>query len=251
MSRGVISREAAQAAHGFGGTSVNSNPMAGLYARAKERNDELRNRYRKELQHRRANERPFVSIAPDNTDDGREPPPPEEKHSASSPSLPSAPLRSLASGSHPSRTMGIILIDIASVDIKALLDGILSVSTNKNITPIFITDTEEFSVFRERGLFFEHVPSRERMQRFGRDRDWQLYANRRLDILAEKWKIDGFVSFGNEDVSAFETLTPDTPELGFWRRQIVRLFRVALRHQAKSTTLEEPDVDSSVSYRVD
>ena len=67
----------------------------------------------------------------------------------------------------PSRNIGIMLVGVGVNDLAPFLDSILMVCDEKDVTPVFLTDVDNFSAFRERGLAFEHLPSREAIGRFG------------------------------------------------------------------------------------
>ena len=246
-------RDVSLATRSLGRPPVSSTPVVNFFARAKERNDELRSRSSRSAEPAvpskphalgRPVPGPMGNVpARDNKD-------PENTASTQSEglSLPSLSKWSLASDTPPQRTIGIMVTGVAGLDMEAFLEGILPVSSKQNITPVFITDTEDFSPFRERGLFFEHVPARDAIHRFGQGRDWQLYMDRRLGMLQVKWGLDGFVAFGNVDDVSIDSLAAEISDLGFWQRQIVRLFRIALGGRAsRNKSTEDSDADSQVS----
>lgn len=214
MSKGLVFHSAAKAETGSGGAEIDPRAVASLFTRAKEYTNTLRNSVKRipvpanAQTHRTAS----VTSAPTSSVPSRSPTVPEKAR-------------------HPGRNIGVTLTGIRGRDLGAFLDSILMVCAEKGVTPVFLTDVDDFSAFRERGLAFEHLPSRETIHRFGQHRDWQTFTQRRLDILKEKWGVDGFVSFGNEDGTSLSAPVGDTSEFGFWQRQVLRLFRIALRNR--------------------
>ena len=214
MSKGLVFHSTAEAGAGSGGAQIDPRTVTSLFTRAKEHTNALRTSTKR--------------VPAPNRKQARLPSPVPRGAAPSAPAVsPQDPEKSPA----PSRNIGIMLAGVDGQDLDTFLDSILMVCEEKGVTPVFLTDVDNFSAFRERGLAFEHLPSRETISRFGQHRDWQTFTTRRLDLLREKWGVDGFVSFGCEDGTSHSAPIGDASSFGFWQRQLLRLFRVALRNR--------------------
>ncbi len=243
MSKDFAVRAPLVTSRGANRSPASSTSVVSLFARAKERNDELRSHSHRSTEPA-VPSKPLIPRRPVPWPMAKKPTSDNKKTvDTASATAPQPP----AGNQHPLRTIGVMVTGGAGLDVEAFLEGILGVCDSRNITPVFITDLEDFSRFRERGLYFEHIPSQDAIRRFGQGRDWQLYMDRRLGILQDKWGLDGFVAFGNEDGATFESLATEVSDLGFWRRQIVRLFRIAMDRTPRNMSTEGSNADSQVS----
>ena len=231
MSKGLVFQSASEAGTGSGNAKIDPRAVTSLFTRAKEHTNALRNSAKRVHVPEAKQARRPSTVTPV--------PAPSISQPVSETDLPSA------------RNIGIMLTGIGGRDLGPFLDSVLMVCEEKCVTPVFLTDVDDFSGFRERGLAFEHLPSRETMYRFGQHRDWQTFTQRRLDLLRDKWGVDGFVSFGCEDDTSLSTPVSDVSGFGFWQRQVLRLFRIALRNRADGAALGAPDEISTLPRHMD
>jgi hypothetical protein len=67
--------------------------------------------------------------------------------------------------------------------------------------PVFVTDCDQFQIFRRHGYLFEYIPPREDWTaRFG-DSDWTAYLRERMNLLLERYEPDRVIGF--DDVERF------------------------------------------------
>jgi hypothetical protein len=62
--------------------------------------------------------------------------------------------------------------------------------------PVFLIDHADFTSLTKHGVLFEHFPSSSSRAMLGADLPWSRYAERRLDLLAAKWRPVSIVPFG-------------------------------------------------------
>lgn len=75
----------------------------------------------------------------------------------------------------------------------AELEGVVASLTAKpSVTPVFLTDSDAFEIFRERRAVFEYLPP----PNHDPNLDWSLYRLRRLALLRRKWEPSRIVGFG-------------------------------------------------------
>ena len=82
----------------------------------------------------------------------------------------------------------------------------------RDFIPVFLTDSMEFDVFRARGFAFEYLPSSS-SHRFAGTRPWPVYANRRLQLLVQKWNFARVITFGPEEFGCPNDLESDGNDL--------------------------------------
>ena len=67
--------------------------------------------------------------------------------------------------------------------------------------PVFVTDCDQFQVFRRHGYLFEYIPPQQDWSaRFG-DSDWSSFLRERMDLLLERYEPDRVIGF--DDVERF------------------------------------------------
>ena len=93
----------------------------------------------------------------------------------------------------------VILVAVFGLDpaelgrVVELVDGQCATA---GVVPIFLTDGDDFQVFRLRRLLFEYLPPPSDGTRFAPNLDWGLYRQRRLALLRRKWQPARIVAFG-------------------------------------------------------
>ena len=80
---------------------------------------------------------------------------------------------------------------LAADQIEALMPTVRQELQRRNYIPVFITDTAEFSPFRNAKTIFEAVPDIERNSRLMPDFDWADRRAKCLELIREKWKPTG------------------------------------------------------------
>jgi hypothetical protein len=62
--------------------------------------------------------------------------------------------------------------------------------------PLLLTDNDAFELLREHDIIFEYLPPAEDRQQFDRHLSWNLYLQRRLAIIREKWQPARVIALG-------------------------------------------------------
>jgi hypothetical protein len=116
---------------------------------------------------------------------------PPQEAAESSPPEPAAPPAS------PARPVVLVtVLGLSGGTLHEVLELVTKDSRAKPIAPVFITDSLDFTPFRQRRLRFEYLPDRGRQQRFAPELEWDLYLRRRYALLSEKWQTKSIISFG-------------------------------------------------------
>lgn len=79
---------------------------------------------------------------------------------------------------------------VTAVDALQRADG--------GFVPLFLTDSGDFAVFRNRGYAFEHFPAPSRRATLPGAFSWERYAGDRLALIREKWGLKRLVRLGEE-----------------------------------------------------
>ncbi len=90
----------------------------------------------------------------------------------------------------------ISLIGLPRAQIDRLLDGLVEDCRADGKTPIFIVDEADLAVSLSKTQLVEHLPSARNRDAFAPDLDWDLYLERRLRQIKEKWRSAHVVALG-------------------------------------------------------
>jgi hypothetical protein len=116
---------------------------------------------------------------------------PPQQPAESSPPEPAPPPAS------PARPVVLVtVLGLSGSALHEVLELVTKDTRAKPIAPVFITDSLDFTPFRQRRLRFEYLPDRGRQQRFAPELEWDLYLRRRYGLLSEKWQTKSIISFG-------------------------------------------------------
>lgn len=94
------------------------------------------------------------------------------------------------------RPVLVTVLGLSGRSLVEVLELVLRKADSTQTAPIFVTDSIDFSPFRQRRLRFEYLPDRDRQQRFAPALDWDLYLRRRYALLGDKWQAQSVISFG-------------------------------------------------------
>lgn len=100
----------------------------------------------------------------------------------------------------------IVLVSVLGMRGEALIHVIETVTNECRQTrtrPLFVTDQDEFSPFRQRHSLFEQVVDVEICLARRPDLDWRSYAERQYRLIGRKWKPITTVAFGRKPDPAF------------------------------------------------
>ncbi len=109
------------------------------------------------------------------------------------------PVAPLYPGSVEGRSGRVTLSVVLGLD-EAAIEGIVQQTAERHDgadhAMVFLTDLDRFDVFSRAGVVFEHVPSAASRALAPKDLDWDRYLERRLGLLAGKWRPRAIVPFG-------------------------------------------------------
>lgn len=98
--------------------------------------------------------------------------------------------------SEPQAVLAVALFGLDENEIKNLLPVIERDCVMSNMMPLLLTDNDAFELLRERGMIFEYLPPAEDRLRFSRMLSWDLYVQRRLAIIRQKWQPTRVIALG-------------------------------------------------------
>ncbi len=73
----------------------------------------------------------------------------------------------------------------------------------RDFTPVFLTSSTAFHLFRHHGFAFEYLPSADRRQNVTGQQDWHDYAAHRLELICRKWALARIVCFGAQAIGSW------------------------------------------------
>ena len=94
------------------------------------------------------------------------------------------------------RHMLISLIGLPRVQVDKLLEGLVEDCQADGKVPVFIVDEVDLAVDLGQRQLVEHLPCRRNRDAFAPDLDWDLYLDRRLRQIKEKWRCARIVALG-------------------------------------------------------
>ena len=122
--------------------------------------------------------------------------PDEESEAASSESFKRPPLVANYKKTAPRAVLAVLLFGLDEEKIKNLLPVIERDCQTSDMMPLLLIDNDAFELLREHSIIFEYLPPAEDRQRFDRDLSWNLYLQRRLAIIREKWQPTRVIALG-------------------------------------------------------
>ena len=125
------------------------------------------------------------------------------------------PLVPFAGEDIPRATIAVTAFGLAREDLSKVLDTVEAYGRKRQITPVLLTDSDCFELFRQRRMVFEYLPPGALRDRLAPDMQWPLYFKRRLSLFRRKWRPAGIISFGKpppvEDTEALLTASSRAP----------------------------------------
>ena len=110
----------------------------------------------------------------------------------------------------PRRVLAVVIFGLAELEIAKLLPVVERDCQARSMMPLLLTDSDAFELFRERGMIFEYLPPADDRERFDRQLHWDLYLQRRLALIRQKWQPTRIVAFGEVAVGILK-LWQDSP----------------------------------------
>jgi len=96
------------------------------------------------------------------------------------------------------KVIGVSVCGFTRTDLERIVDMIERHQRQiQNFIPVFLTDTINTDIFRNRGYVFEYLPPPSRVPLRGA-RAWHEYASARRRLLAQKWGMTDIITFGTE-----------------------------------------------------
>lgn len=108
------------------------------------------------------------------------------------------PLVPFAEEGGPERVIAVTAMGLADEALKSVLDTVEDYCRTHDTVPVLLTDSENFEVFRQRRMAFEHLPAAHKRDAFAPDLPWPLYFRRRMSHFQRKWRPVGMISFGEQ-----------------------------------------------------
>ena len=106
------------------------------------------------------------------------------------------PLVAHCKTSAPRRVLAIVVFGLTEAEIGKLLPVVERDCETRGMMPLLLTDNDAFELFRERGMIFEYLPPAEDRERCDQRLCWDLYLQRRLALIRQKWQPVRIVAFG-------------------------------------------------------
>lgn len=106
------------------------------------------------------------------------------------------PLAARLGSSAGNRMVAALLFGLDREGIERLLPIIERDCSERKTKPLCLVDMDAFEMFRTRGIIFEYLPPDGDRQRFNRSLHWDLYMQRRLALIRQKWNPVRVVAFG-------------------------------------------------------
>jgi hypothetical protein len=101
--------------------------------------------------------------------------------------------------------MAVVMFVVVGLPAEAVARAVAEVASLQvmlsSFRPVFVTDCDQFQVFRRHGYLFEYIPPQQDWSsRFG-ESDWSSYLRERMDLLLERYEPDRVIGF--DDVERF------------------------------------------------
>ncbi len=106
------------------------------------------------------------------------------------------PLVARANATAPRRVLAIVIFGLTEPEIVKLLPVIERDCQARGMMPLLLTDSDAFELFRKRSMIFEYLPPADDRERFGQQLRWDLYLQRRLALIRQKWQPTRIIAFG-------------------------------------------------------
>ncbi|MGI9437220.1 MAG: hypothetical protein ACR2Q4_20700 [Geminicoccaceae bacterium] len=97
--------------------------------------------------------------------------------------------------------LAVIMFGLTKAEIEQLLPTISRDCSAKGMMPLVLTDNDAFEILREQGIIFEYLPPAQDRERFDDRLCWDLYIQRRLALIRQKWQPVRVVAFGQVAVA--------------------------------------------------
>ena len=94
--------------------------------------------------------------------------------------------------------VAVLLFGLDRDEVERLLPIVERDCSERKMTPLCLVDMDSFELFRMRGVIFEYLPSYDDRARFDSSLHWDLYMQRRLALIRQKWNPARVVAFGTK-----------------------------------------------------
>lgn len=118
------------------------------------------------------------------------------KKKASKPDFGRPPLVVNFKKASPQAVLAVVLFGLDESEIRNLLPVIARDCSASDMMPLVLTDNDAFELLREQGMVFEYLPPAEDREQFSRQLSWDLYIQRRLSIIRQKWQPTRIIALG-------------------------------------------------------
>jgi hypothetical protein len=96
----------------------------------------------------------------------------------------------------PKAVLAVVLFGLNEEEIRTFLPVIQRDCARSDMMPLLLTDNDAFEVLREHGMIFEYLPPAQDRERFSVELSWELYIQRRLAIIRQKWQPARVIALG-------------------------------------------------------
>ncbi|MHA1563958.1 MAG: hypothetical protein ACTSX7_01485 [Alphaproteobacteria bacterium] len=102
------------------------------------------------------------------------------------------------------KVLGISVFGLESQKLSEILALIANQQRKtRDFTPVFLTSSTAFHLFRRYGFVFEYLPPAARRENVAGQQNWHDYAAGRLEFVCRKWGINRIVCFGTQAIGAW------------------------------------------------
>lgn len=92
------------------------------------------------------------------------------------------------------RVVFVTLLDISGEGVIEIIEKTSAKFRNSRV--VYVTDSVDFLVFRERGATFEYIPSLSEQKVHAGALDWPGYLKARWELLLTKWQPEQILAYG-------------------------------------------------------
>lgn len=102
------------------------------------------------------------------------------------------------------KVLGISVFGLEEQRLAEILQLIASQQRKtRDFTPVFLTSSTAFHLFRRYGFVFEYLPAAARREGVAGQQDWHDYAAQRLELICSKWGIVRVICFSSQTIGSW------------------------------------------------
>lgn len=105
----------------------------------------------------------------------------------------------------PRRTVALVALGLEAGEIGAVVAQLAKLESDLGLVPLILTDMDNFELLASHRYAFEHFPSARSRDLAPAGLAWDVYLQRRLDLLQRKWQPVAVIPFGEKAGRALST----------------------------------------------